>query len=100
MPEQLKKEKDEMDEFSMERQLGQTTLQKALYERELVSSGIRELDEMLGGGFRPGTCSLIQEDLGANGLVLIEKIVEIQLSLDNYVLVILTDPTAEFFAVD
>lgn len=88
---------DDPENRSLERQLGEVTLQKAQYERELVSSGIRELDEMMGGGFRPGTCNLIQEDLGANGLVVLEKIIEIQLSLDNYVLVILTDPTAEFF---
>jgi KaiC/GvpD/RAD55 family RecA-like ATPase len=84
-------------DFSMERQLGDVTLQKNRYERELVSSGIRELDEMMGGGFRPGTCSLIQEDLGAGGLVIIEKIVEIQLSLDNKVLIVFTDPIAEFY---
>jgi archaellum biogenesis ATPase FlaH len=94
----MQPKKEEEDDHSMERQLGQVTLQKALYERELVSSGIRELDEMLGGGFRPGTCNLVQEDLGANGLVVLEKMIEIQLSLDNYVLIILTDPTAEFFA--
>jgi archaellum biogenesis ATPase FlaH len=85
------------NEISLEKQLGEVTNQKTRYESELVSSGIRELDEMMGGGFRPGMCNLIQEDLGAGGLVVIEKIIEIQLSLDNKVLVILTDPTAEFF---
>ena len=86
-----------MEEHSLEKQLGEVTLQKALYERELISSGIRELDEMMGGGFRPGTCTLIQEDMGAGGLVILEKIIEIQLSLDNVVMVVYTDPTAEFF---
>lgn len=89
--------KDGEEAHSMQRQLGQVTLQKVMYERELASTGIRELDEMLGGGFRPGTCTLVQEDLGANGLIVLEKIIEIQLSLDNVVLIILTDPTAEFF---
>ncbi len=50
------------DEHSLEKQLGEVTLRKSMYERELVSSGIRELDEMMGGGFRPGTSTLIQED--------------------------------------
>lgn len=85
------------EQFSMEKQLGEVTLQKALYERELVSSGIRELDEMMGGGFRPGTCTLLQEDLGSGGLIMLEKIIELQLALENKVLIVYADPTAEFF---
>ncbi len=85
------------NEHSLEKQLGEVTLRKNLYERELVSSGIRELDEMMGGGFRPGTSTLIQEDLGAGGLIVLEKIINIQLSLDNKVLIVYTDPTADFF---
>jgi archaellum biogenesis ATPase FlaH len=88
--------KNDSDKY-LEKQLGKVTIQKSKYERELVSTGIRELDEMLGGGFRPGTCTLIQEDLGAGGLMVIEKIIEIQLSLGNKILAIVTDPTAEFF---
>jgi archaellum biogenesis ATPase FlaH len=85
------------EDHSIEKQLGQVTMQKALYERELISSGIRELDEMMGGGFRPGTSTLLQEDLGSGGFVILEKIIEIQLSLENKVLIIYSDPTAEFF---
>ncbi len=85
------------NEHSLEKQLGEVTLRKSMYERELVSSGIRELDEMMGGGFRPGTSTLIQEDLGAGGLIVLEKIINIQMSLDNKILIIYTDPTADFF---
>lgn len=48
---------------------------------------------MLGGGFRPGTFTLVQESIGSEGSVLLENIIEVQLALSNKVLLIVTDPT-------
>ncbi len=80
----------------IEKALADTTLRKRKLERVYSSSGIRELDEMLGGGFRKGTLTLLQQDLGSGGEMILSKIIELQLSLSNVVLVILSDPTAIF----
>ncbi|MHA1733772.1 MAG: RAD55 family ATPase [Promethearchaeota archaeon] len=79
--------------MSFEKELAEETIRKRERAKKLVSSGIRELDEMLGGGFRPGTMTLIQENLGSEGAILIKNIVQVQLALSNLVLLIVTDPT-------
>jgi archaellum biogenesis ATPase FlaH len=83
---------------SLEKGLADTTLIKNKYARNFVSCGIRELDEMLGGGFMPGTLTLFQQDLGSGCEIIFSKILEPQLSLSNVVLVVLSDPTANFLA--
>ena len=52
---------------------------------------------MIGGGFRLGSLILIQESLGAGGVVLLKNIIEVQLALANHVLVIYTDPTLQYY---
>jgi len=53
---------------------------------------------MLGGGFMPGTLTLFQQDLGSGCEIIFTKIIEPQLFVSNVVLVILSDPTANFLA--
>ncbi|MBD3353566.1 MAG: hypothetical protein GF364_18930 [Candidatus Lokiarchaeota archaeon] len=80
----------------LEKALADATLRRKKITRSFTSSGIRELDEMLGGGFLPGTQNLIQQDLGSGGEIILSRIIELELSLSNIVLLILTDPTAAF----
>lgn len=83
--------------MSLDKQLADDILLKQEREKTLISSGIRELDEMIGGGFRLGSLILIQESLGAGGVVLLKNIIEVQLALANHVLVIYTDPTLQYY---
>lgn len=80
----------------MRETLSKIQARKIEFEKELIKTGLGELDEMVGGGFRPGTCNLIQEDLGAGAATIIFKIVENNLRIFNKVLIFLTDPTASF----
>ncbi len=83
--------------MTLDKELADDTLLKREREKNFVSSGIRELDEMIGGGFRKGSLTLIQESLGAGGVVLLKNIIEVQLALANKVLVIYTDPTLQYY---
>src|SRR4030042_1603149 len=83
--------------MSLDKELAEDTILKREREKNFVSSGIRELDEMIGGGFRRGSLTLIQESLGAGGVVLLKNIIEVQLALANHVLVIYTDPTLQYY---
>ncbi len=83
--------------MSLDKELADDTLLKREREKAFISSGIRELDEMVGGGFRLGSLTLIQESLGAGGVVLLKNIIEVQLALANKVLVIYTDPTLQYY---
>lgn len=80
----------------LEKALADATILRRQITRNFTSSGIRELDEMLGGGFLPSTLTLLQQDLGSGGEIILSKLIKLQLSLSNMVLVILTDPTAAF----
>lgn len=80
----------------LEKALADSTILRRQITRNFTSSGIRELDEMLGGGFLPSTLTLLQQDLGSGGEIILSKIIKLQLSLSNLVLVILADPTATF----
>ena len=80
----------------IEKSLGKIELQKQYLEKGLVKSGVGELDEMIGGGFQRGTCTLIQEDLGSGAGTIMLKIAENQLQVFNKVLIILSDPTLTF----
>ncbi len=80
----------------MKEALGRIQYRKKQVEKELIRTGVPELDEMVGGGFRPGTCNLIEEDLGAGAGTIIFKIVENNLKIGNKILIILTDPTLSF----
>ena len=80
----------------MKEALGRIHYRKKQFEKELIRTGVPELDEMVGGGFRVGTCNLIQEDLGSGAAAIIFKIVEINLRISNKILIILTDPTLSF----
>jgi len=82
---------------SLEKELAEDTLLKREREKAFISSGVRELDEMIGGGFRRGTLTLIQESLGAGGVILLKNIIEIQLALANKVLVVYSDPTLQYY---
>jgi archaellum biogenesis ATPase FlaH len=77
----------------VQKKLAETTLrkQKILEEKHFYSSGIRELDEMLGGGFQSDTLTLFQQDIGSGGEVILRQIIKNQLSVSNVVLIILTD---------
>ncbi|MHA1819787.1 MAG: RAD55 family ATPase, partial [Promethearchaeota archaeon] len=90
------------DETGLEKDLAESTIRKQEYliRKNFQSCGIRELDEMLGGGFLPGTFTLFQQDLGAGGEIIFSKIIELQLAFSNLVLVILSDPTASFLKED
>ncbi|OLS14673.1 MAG: hypothetical protein RBG13Loki_1715 [Promethearchaeota archaeon CR_4] len=83
--------------MSLDKELADDTLLKRERQKNFVSSGIRELDEMIGGGFRLGSLTLIQESVGAGGVVLLKNIIEVQLALANRVLVIYTDPTLQYY---
>ncbi|MHA1340759.1 MAG: ATPase domain-containing protein [Promethearchaeota archaeon] len=80
----------------LEKALADATLKRKELVKNFHSSGIREFDEMLGGGFAEGTLTLIQQDIGCGGEIILNKMIELQLQLSNVVLVILTDPTAMF----
>lgn len=80
-------------EDNLEKALADATLRRNKVIKNFTSTGVRELDEMLGGGFMPGSMTLIQQDLGSGGEIILSKIIEIQLSLSNVILVIITDPT-------
>ncbi len=77
----------------IQKKLADSTLKKReiLEKKKFNSSGIRELDEMLGGGFQSDSLTLIQQDIGSGGEVILKQIIENQLSVANVVLVILTD---------
>ena len=77
----------------IQEKLAETTLQKQaiLTKKKFYSSGIRELDEMLGGGFQRDSLTLFQQDIGSGGEVILKQIIENQISVSNVVLVIITD---------
>ena len=77
----------------VQEKLAETTIrkQKILEKKRFYSCGIRELDEMLGGGFQSDTLTLFQQDIGSGGEVILKQIIENQISVSNVVLVILTD---------
>jgi KaiC/GvpD/RAD55 family RecA-like ATPase len=79
-----------------QKDLGKETFLSKLQQKLLISSGLRELDEMMGGGFKPASLNLVQESLGCGGDLLCYKIAENQISLSNRVLLILTDPISEY----
>ncbi|TFG19741.1 MAG: hypothetical protein EU530_05375 [Promethearchaeota archaeon] len=77
----------------VQEKLAESTLRKRdlLEKKRFFSSGIRELDEMLGGGFQSDSLTLFQQDIGSGGEVIIKQIIENQISVSNVVLVILND---------
>ncbi|MHA1109633.1 MAG: hypothetical protein ACTSRE_00915 [Promethearchaeota archaeon] len=77
----------------VQEKLAESTLRKRdlLEKKRFFSSGIRELDEMLGGGFQSDSLTLFQQDIGSGGEVILKQIIENQISVSNVVLVILTD---------
>ncbi len=77
----------------VQEKLADSTLRKQeiLKKKRFYSTGIRELDEMLGGGFQSDSLTLFQQDIGSGGEVILKQIIENQLSVSNVVLVVLTD---------
>ncbi|MBN2157145.1 MAG: hypothetical protein JW776_13960 [Candidatus Lokiarchaeota archaeon] len=77
----------------VQEKLADSTLQKRkiLEKKRFFSSGIRELDEMLGGGFQSNSLTLFQQDIGSGGEIILKEIIENQISVSNVVLVILSD---------
>jgi predicted ATP-dependent serine protease len=53
-------------EDNLEKALADATLRRNKVIKNFTSTGVRELDEMLGGGFMPGSCSF-STDLGSGG---------------------------------
>ncbi len=76
--------------------LGKETLLTEKAKKEKISSGIRELDEMIGGGFTPASMNLIQESLGCGGDILCYSIAKANLNLSNKVLIIYSDPICRY----
>ncbi|MHA1282295.1 MAG: hypothetical protein ACTSQP_07270 [Promethearchaeota archaeon] len=79
-----------------EKDLGKETLLAQKTERSKISSGIREFDEMIGGGFTPASINLIQESLGCGGDILSYCIARANLNISNKVLVIFADPLTKY----
>lgn len=77
----------------IQEKLAESTIRKRelLEKKRFYSTGIRELDEMMGGGFQRDSLTLFQQDIGSGGEVILKQIIEDQLSVSNVVLVILTD---------
>ncbi len=77
----------------VQEKLAKSTMRKRdlLEKKNFHSGGIRELDEMLGGGFQSDSLTLVQQDIGSGGEVILKQIIENQVSVSNVVLVILTD---------
>jgi len=93
----INKEKEAIEKnLELEKALAEATIKRKELVRNFYSTGFRELDEMLGGGFAQGTLTLVQQDIGSGGEIILSKIIELQLKFSNIVLVILTDPTALF----
>jgi len=81
---------------NFEKELAEETLLTQKAERGKVSSGIREFDEMIGGGFTPASINLIQESLGCGGDILSFCIARANLNLSNKVLIIYADPLSKY----
>jgi archaellum biogenesis ATPase FlaH len=80
----------------VEEQLGAETLLSEKAKKLKISSGIREYDEMIGGGFSPASLNLIQESLGCGGDILSYCIARANLNLSNKVLIIYSDPLSRY----
>ncbi|MHA1292317.1 MAG: RAD55 family ATPase [Promethearchaeota archaeon] len=85
-----------MAKESFQEELGKETLLIEKVKREKISSGIREFDEMIGGGFTPASVNLIQESLGCGGDILCYCIARANLNLSNKVLIIFADPLSRY----
>ncbi|MFO8019651.1 MAG: hypothetical protein R6U96_13575 [Promethearchaeia archaeon] len=83
-----------MEEFQEELGKEEILTQKA--KKNKLSSGIREFDEMIGGGFTGASINLIQESLGCGGEILCYCIARANLKLSNKVLIIYSDPLSEY----
>jgi len=84
------------DKEDFEASLGKETLLTEKSKKDKISSGIREFDEMIGGGFIPSSMNLIQESLGGSGDILAYCIARANLNLCNKVLVIYSDPLSRY----
>ncbi len=80
----------------VEEQLGKETLLIEKLKKSKISSGIREFDEMIGGGFSPASLNLIQESIGCGGDILAYCIARANLNLSNKVLIIYSDPLSRY----
>lgn len=76
--------------------LGKETLLTEKAKKSKVSSGIREFDEMIGGGFTTASVNLIQEDLGCGADIMAYCIAKANLTHSNKVLVIFSDPLSKY----
>ncbi|MGV9198336.1 MAG: hypothetical protein ACOC44_02350 [Promethearchaeia archaeon] len=83
-----------MEEFQEE--LGKEELLTQKAKKNKRSSGIREFDEMIGGGFTDASINLVQESLGCGGEILCYCIARANLKLSNKVLIIYSDPLSEY----
>ncbi len=83
-----------MEDF--QKKLGKETLLTEKAKKEKISSGIREFDEMIGGGLTPASLNLIQESLGCGGDILTYCITKANLRLSNKVLIIYSDPVSRY----
>jgi len=81
---------------NVEEQLGEETLLTERAKKSKISSGIREFDEMIGGGFSPASLNLLQESLGCGGDILAYCIARTNLNLSNKVLIIYSDPLSRY----
>ncbi|TFF95778.1 MAG: hypothetical protein EU544_02050 [Promethearchaeota archaeon] len=79
-----------------QKDLGRETLLAQKAEKGKISSGIREFDEMIGGGFTPASINLIQENLGCGADILSYCIARANLNLSNKVLIIFSDPLSKY----
>jgi len=85
-----------MEFKDFEKQLGEETLLSEKSKKDKISSGIREFDEMIGGGFIPASLNLVQESLGCGGDILLYCIARANLNLSNKVLIIFSDPLSRY----
>ncbi len=81
---------------NVKKELGDETLLIEEFKKKMISSGIRELDDMIGGGFKPASLNLIQESIGCGGDILTYCIARANLNLSNKVLIIFSDPVSKY----